>query len=175
MSKGKRLSHVEAFHLAREVISRIAYLCERIEIAGSIRRGILTVGDIEIVAIPCPVRNLLGELSYPSDQIRAVLSEHYIINKGGDLMQQYDLGPCHLDLFLTTPEKWGVIFTIRTGPAEFSQKLVTTRQKGGLLPSYLQVRDGRLWLRASGEVLETAEERDLFRTLGIEWIEPEER
>ena len=50
---------------AQIIAARLAPYCERIEIAGSIRRKRETVGDIELVAISRRGTNLLGE---PTDQ-----------------------------------------------------------------------------------------------------------
>jgi len=79
-----------------------------------------------------------------------------------------------LDLFsVLEPASWGVIYTIRTGSAEFSHRLVTPRLMGGWLPAGLRVKDGALWDR--GRLIETPEEADFFRAIGVEWLPPERR
>ena len=81
------------------------------------------------------------------------------------------------------PAQWGVIFAIRTGPAKFSQWLVTPRRHGGALPSYCRVRDGGVY-KAGAKVqgpgardglILMPEEKDFFDLLGLDWIEPEAR
>jgi DNA polymerase/3'-5' exonuclease PolX len=79
----------------------------------------------------------------------------------------------HYDIFLTTPEKWGVIFTLRTGCSDFSHRLVTPKREGGLCPSNYHVKDGRIWWL--DQPFETPEEADVFRILGLDWIDPERR
>lgn len=92
-----------------------------------------------------------------------------------------------LDLFMATRQTWGAIATIRTGKAGFSQRLVTAwtkKSKGG------HVHRGRVYrpwkigqvvdLRTPagvplGDPLDTPEERDFFRVLGIDWVEPRDR
>ena len=84
-------------------------------------------------------------------------------------------GP-QLDLFIVTPPaQWGVLFLIRTGPAEYSHALVTPKWHGGLLPSHLQVKDGAVWNRNTGEILETPEEENVYNLLDIPYVAPELR
>lgn len=176
MSEGERIASGQAIYLAGPVMALLRPFCDRIEFAGSIRRKKPEVGDIEIVAIPKAEHNLLGE-AYRSDlRIKAAIYEaKYNVIKNGEKFKQLDLGPCKVDLFLTTPECWGVIFTIRTGCADFSHRLVTPRGMGGLLPGHLQVKDGRIQVRSSGDLLKTPEEVDVFNAINLKWIEPEER
>ena len=166
--------------LAGKVVDELAPVCERIEIAGSIRRKKPTIGDVEIVCIPKLVTatNLLGETisrREPDDIAARLIVSGFQLLKNGDHFKQAQLlnGSVKFDVFITTPECWGVIFTIRTGSADFSHRLVTPRQQGGLLPSNLRVKDGRIW---RGETaLATPEESDVFDVLGMTWIEPEMR
>jgi len=74
-----------------------------------------------------------------------------------------------VDLFIVRDiDQWGVIFTIRTGPAEWSHRLVTDCQKflrrveGGYL-----YREGKRWPCPT--------ERDFFDGIGQPWIEPSDR
>lgn len=76
-----------------------------------------------------------------------------------------------LDVFLTTPERWGAVFVIRTGPASFSAALVQywTRKSGGG-----RFSDGGL-CDPHGRPLDVAEEEDVFRHLGLHVIPPKMR
>lgn len=175
-----RIPLPEAQALAASIVELLRPHCERIEAAGSIRREKKDVGDIEIVCIPRPVTltNLLGETvtRRNSDDLTArLLLAGYRLIKNGEKYKQADLGPCMLDLFITEPECWGVILAIRTGPADFSHRLVTPRNQGGLLPSFLQVKEGRLQDRSTGVQLNTREEIDLFNAIDLKWIDPSQR
>lgn len=179
MSAGARLPRAEALALAERAIDLLRPVCQRIEIAGSLRRQKPDVGDIEIVCIPRTIQyqDLFGNLL----PVESVLDNSDIpeligkVLKNGPHFKQIDLGPCNLDLFITTREQWGVIFTIRTGSADFSHALVTPRNQGGLLPSYLQVKEGRIIHRSTGKMYDTYEEADVFKVMGLKWIEPEDR
>lgn len=174
MSEGERIPRQAALDLADQVIAVLSPHCERIEIAGSLRRGKPDVGDIEIVCIPCLELDLFGTGSRTAQAIETALREAgYSLAKNGEHFKQFSLGVCKCDLFITVPECWGVIFTIRTGSADFSHRLVTPRNQGGLLPSYLKVKDGRIW--HGDTCLETWEESDVFQAAGLDWIPPEAR
>lgn len=175
-----RMPLTQAQRLAESVLTELGPGCQRIEIAGSVRRRRPDVGDLEIVAIPKRTPTLFGDdpEGYSSlDPILAALvgTGRLVPVKSGQKYKQFLL-PRHgiaLDLFLCSTETWGVIFTLRIGPADFSHRLVTQRDKGGLLPSDLRVRDGRVWRRM--ECLETPTEQRFFDVADMKWVEPWER
>ena len=154
----------------------------RVEIAGSIRREKPDVGDIEIVVAPKfeNVTDMFGEpkgivshLTSITDLLSLVNGEKYI--KNGERYKQILL--CcgeKLDLFIVhPPAQWGVIYTIRTGPWQFSKKIVTPEKHGGYLRNRYAVKEGAVW--EVGRKLETPEEIDFFNYLTIDYLEPKER
>jgi DNA polymerase/3'-5' exonuclease PolX len=171
--------------VAEGILKWLRPACVRIEIAGSVRRQKPAVGDIEIVAIPRydEERDLLGEVFARRSQLDDALGQMMaagIIRPGernGERFKQFWVleNNLPLDLFVTDPDRWGLIYIIRTGSADFSHWLVTGQQWGGALPENHQVRDGRLWRVGQDEPLDTPEERDVFVALGLEWVEPWER
>jgi DNA polymerase/3'-5' exonuclease PolX len=174
MSEGKRLDYKFARGLAIETMRILRPVCERIEIAGSLRRNKPDVGDIEIVCIPKEQTDLFGNTYRNADGISEVPRINgAALHKDGEHFKQINLLYCMCDLFITTPECWGVIFMIRTGSADFSHKMVTPKQYGGYMPGHLKVKDGRLWI--GGDVLHTPEEKDVFEIYGMEYINPEMR
>ncbi len=182
MSTSKpRMMYTPALALAQDIVVNLRPACERIEIAGSLRRKKADVGDIEIVCVPGSILNYQLSLfsavkpDYRLESIlaRLIYTRGWKVIKNGQYLKQNDIGPTMLELYITTPEKWGCIYTIRTGSAEFSHRLVTHKSQGGLCPSYLRFADGRIW--DGSRALDTPEELDVFRALGLEYIEPEER
>lgn len=172
----KRVSLKEAEHIASEFIGMICDDCELIEVAGSIRRKRPTVGDIEIVCIPLELKriDLFGEITSMGRVLDDVLEEFELKRiKDGKLYKQIIFKDNQIDLFITTPEKWGVIFTIRTGSADFSHRLVTKKKYGGLMPSNMRVKEGRLY--RGGTLIETPSEKSLFDAIGLKYVEPEGR
>lgn len=180
MSKIK-LPYSQAASLAERIKAALAPGCSRIEVAGSIRRKKATIGDIEIVCIPRMMTDLFGvEMldPYGLDYILAELVEAGRLGeplKNGPAYKQFPVPAVdglNLDLFITKPDQWGIILAIRTGSADFSRRLVTQRNKGGLLPSDCVVSGGAI--RRGAEIIPTPEETDVFELVGG-WVEPEAR
>jgi len=175
MSDGTKIPLLVAEERARIISDWTRRACQRIEIAGSIRRRKLLVGDIEIVCIPIQRTDFFGEPFLDVDAVMYRMADFTSAELlvGGNKYRKYNIDGVQLDLFITTPEQWGVIFMIRTGSANFSKLMVTARQEGGYCPSHMHFKDGWLW---SGEnKLDTPEERDVFKLLGVEWVEPRNR
>ena len=160
----------EAKYIAHEIVMQLEPFCERIEIAGSIRREKDFVKDIEVVAIPKPYQTGLFE-----DGIASVVNQWTKV-KGemeyGKTKYTQRILPTgiKLDLFFATEKNWGLIYAIRTGSAEYSHKVLATKwvQKG-----YKSV-DGMLTLNG-GRVVQVREEQDLFKLLGLPYVEPKYR
>lgn len=167
MTKERRFAYTEAYKIALEVLEELRPHCERIEIAGSIRRKKADIGDVEIVAIPLPYSTGLFESGIAT-----------VINRWKKVMGEL---PCKhtirllpdgitLDLFIAEKGNWGYQFAMRTGSADFSHHVLANgwvrqgfKSKGG----YLFDRDGQKY--------EVREERDLFRLSGVPYVEPEDR
>lgn len=191
------MRHAEALKVAESLAAHFGSVCERIEIAGSIRRLKPEVKDIELLAVPDltpPPRPKL-EFGKPLpivyktalDQLIAQMeADHAIImEKGGDRYKKFYLKPFSIsvDLFLVhPPATWGVQKVIRTGPYDFSHWVVTRRRHGGALPNGYRVQDGAVW---EGErhvrdlvgqtLIGFEEEKDFLEFLGLGWIEPQDR
>lgn len=165
----------EAQTLANRIHADLARFCERIEIAGSVRRRKPDdIKDVEIVCIPKtqPITDMFGMETGTFSLLESALPDLYRIwnawtIKAGEKYKQILFpGGGKLDLFIVTPETWGYQFAIRTGPADYSHWLVTPRRYGGGLPSYLTVKDARLW--NGSKPLNTSEEEYFFDNLDID-------
>lgn len=189
------LSLREAREVAATLIEALRPYCERVEVAGSIRRGKPFVNDIEIVCVP---RTLLVETVKPEDlfsdavevaetnRVRVpgfVNTVHEWQLKSLDTcLQEKTFGDpwkgkyvkfnlvtgTQVDLFITTPEQWGYIFTIRTGSADFMKMIAGRWVKLG----YKGI-DGEL--TRGGTTYQFPEEADLFGTLGLRVPPPQDR
>jgi len=162
----------QAIEIAERIRAELAPFCERVEIAGSIRRRKPEIGDIEIVAIPRMVES--GFLwSNPEIHLGFCIAvARYQAVKGkptGKYTQRLLPGGIKLDLFMARQENWGLIFAIRTGSAKFAHRVVA----GGWCRAGYHSVDGMLvkGLRK----IPVCEERYLFNLIDLPWSEPWER
>jgi DNA polymerase/3'-5' exonuclease PolX len=152
--------------IAEEIKSMLTPHCERIEIAGSIRRIKSQPKDIEIVAIPKPYDVGLFESG-----IALVVNRWEKVK--GELPCKYTqrILPqgIKLDLFFATPENWGLIFALRTGSADFSHEVLASRwvSLGFKSIDGMLVKDDIKY--------PVREEEDLFYLLELDWVDPEFR
>lgn len=166
----------------------LATYCERLTIAGSIRRRKLDCGDIELLAVP---RLSLGMDLWGKDinSMEGVsLLDHRVLQliKMGVLDYRLDakrhrsFGPLNkylvhvasgipVDLFSTTVSNFGMALVVRTGPAAFNIKMMATFRRMGMLGhAYGGVsKDGR--------EIPCPNEVDVFNLLGWPYIPPEKR
>lgn len=160
-----KLEH--ALYLAESAMDLLAPHCERIEIAGSIRRRRPEVEDIEIVAIPKPY-----DVGRFESGIATVVNLWPRVR--GELPCLYTrrrlTGGMELDLFVATPENWGYILAIRTGSADYSHKVLARkwRRRG------FAGRGGMLY-NSRGQAVDVREEEDVFAVVGLAWVPPELR
>jgi len=176
MSDGTKHPRERALIAAQTIVDFIRPACLRVEIAGSLRREKPEVGDIEIVAIPKYSIDLFGGQFYSAAVVGEILRRAgFEMDKDGENHKKffYVSAQIWIDLFLTTPEQFGLIFMIRTGSADFSRSMVTPRQQGGRMPSNLKVAGGRAW--SGGQALDTPEEIDVFKLWGMRFVEPRNR
>ncbi|MCD4680675.1 MAG: hypothetical protein K8S00_09845 [Bacteroidales bacterium] len=156
-----------ALKIAEIIKSKLAPHCDRIEIAGSIRRKKPLVKDIEIVAIPKPYYTGLFE-----NGIAKVINQWPKLK--GELPCKYTqrLLPegIKLDLFFAKPDNWGLIFAIRTGSADYSYNVLA---KGWVRNGY---KSEGGYLYRDGQRIEVPEEIKLFNLIGmLHVVDPELR
>lgn len=174
MSKNRKRSYGKMKAIADRLILELSPHCERIEIAGSLRRKKAQIGDIEIIAIPSPYLDLFGEPTGETEVDGWILIKGIRTTKNGAKYKQFRFKGANVDLFLQPdPATWGINMMIRTGSADFSRWMVTPKSQGGAMPDNLHVRNARLW--RGSVALETPNEDDVFDWYGMDFIEPEKR
>lgn len=165
-----------AMPLAEHLRDEIKSYCQRIEIVGSLRRLKPEVGDIELLASPNFIPDMFGEVIAGQHELIGIDWNAYgQVVKGGAKYIQIALHEgINLDLFICTPPaQWGVLKLIRTGPSEYSHKFVTKKEYGGMLPGHLRVEGGAIW--QGDTMLETPEEEDVYRVIGLPFCDPQKR
>ena len=177
MSEGLKVPYSEAKQFADDLLILLGDHFERLEIAGSLRRKKALVGDIELVGILQTIKVGLFGFSeiLPTRAVIELMGRFgYKAEKAGEKYIKFVSNrKMNVDLFLCTPETWGCIFMIRTGSAEFSRRMMTKKSFRGWCPDSMQFCGGRLWW--DGVALDTPEEEDVFREMGIPYMLPEER
>lgn len=132
----------------------LAPFCEQIEIAGSLRRQLPYVGDIEFLLIPklaLPVQGFLGGIvSEKSVEMRDLAADAIAdMVKSGILSQRknvngsviwgkenklavYNASNIPVDFFFTDKQRWFMALAIRTGGKQTNIALAMAAQKHGL-------------------------------------------
>lgn len=164
----------QAKAIADRVVSLLAPHCERIEIAGSIRRKKPEVGDIEIVCITKKIMHPRTAATIPVPGFIYAVSNLGIKRKGEahtKYMQRFLPEPdgIMVDIFTAVPDNWGYIFAIRTGSADYSHRWLAN----GWVKHGYKGEDG--FLTKGGEVVPVREEIDLFNLIKLPYCEPENR
>jgi DNA polymerase/3'-5' exonuclease PolX len=193
-----------ALPIAESIAEALAPFCQNLQVAGSVRRRVAQVHDVEIVAVPrlAKLQAALFDDVLPSDPPVSLLHEHLedrehagTVRRRRDRNGRTFWGPSDkrmlwrygaastdwiaVDLFGATPETLGAKLALRTGPAELSKRLVTPKAKGGLLPNDLEFRSGGLYRYVGAPArrvfVPTPDEETLFRELGLPYTAPEHR
>lgn len=154
--------------------------CERIEIAGSVRRGKDVVGDLELLAIPKLVTTRSGEVNLLDLKLEELLDQgvlDYRLDKNGrrsfgklnKFMVHRNSG-MPVDLFIAGAENWGMALLVRTGPKAFNIKVMAHFRKQGMRGhAYGGVSD------RNGEEIICPDEEAVFNLLAIGFIPPQYR
>jgi len=129
----------QAVKIAKKYVDLLAPFCERIEIAGSVRRQKPEVGDIEIVCIPKHIN--VGDASTLFNEPKFIVHPNFVYEvnqlekvKGeptGRYTQRVLPEGINLDLFIANKDNWGYILAIRIGPDGYSKYLASTWVKKG--------------------------------------------
>jgi len=155
-----------ALQLAEKYKALLAPHCERIEIAGSIRRKKAECRDIELVAIPKPY-----DVGLFASGIATVINQWP--KTKGELpcwyAQRILPEGIKLDLFFAEPGNWGLQYAIRTGSTEYSYNVLAM----GWVKTGYHSEHGYLY--KYGIQREIRDEKYLFDLIGIPFIEPEKR
>ena len=188
MSTGTRVAWETAEVIARDLVLMLLDAAHHVSVAGSIRRGKPDVGDIELVAVPIidtvpdgmfdtADRNRLTERIVLLIE-RRILASHPTDPKRGERYSKLlhrDSG-LQVDLFSARPETFGIVYLIRTGPADYSQRFVTDLRRRALHVKGGELHRGSLGCGSSPcEFVPTPTERDVYDAAGWPYIRPEHR
>ncbi len=159
--------------IAEQIKAVLESSCERVTIAGSIRRQKPEVGDIELLCIP----KYIDGVDTLNAKIQTMIYFDmlgYRLNKLGSKVY----GPKNkllvhtpsgigVDIFSTTAECWPVALVVRTGGKVTNQRIATA----ALRKNYRFHAYGSGFSTPRGEII-CHSERQVFETVGLVYHEP---
>lgn len=130
------MEYSKAKNIAVALCYRLQPFCDKINIAGSIRRQKPEVKDIEIVCLPKTYeeKDLFGGVSEvrrsEEFKVEAMLLGRVIKGKPSGRMMQIELPEgVNLDLFIPEPYDYYRQYAIRTGSSQYSNLVIATAWK----------------------------------------------
>ncbi len=164
---------IEARRIASSICKHLAPYCERIEVAGGIRRGnVRDMKTIDLIAISKvdmqPDVFMQLQPAGRNRLFRHIRNTYDVTSGGKDGQKQCTFHVCEnitVTVSLATPETWGYILALRTGPAGLSRALVIKLKRAGYEPE-----GGRL-LR-DRKMVPVPVERAVFAMAGVRYVKP---
>lgn len=131
----------QAQRVAAELIEMLDAGCERISVAGSIRREVPMVSDIELLIIPSAAETPLGRLLL-GEKLED-LNNRGILRLRPNIRGAVTYGALNklllhvpsgipVDIFTTSRENWGMALFVRTGPRDWNIRAMTRLRALGL-------------------------------------------
>lgn len=191
VSAKPRFPRALALDVAREILRALDPACERLLVAGSLRRRKAEVGDVEILYIPRTRRvttDLFGGCAEESEAepILAALIAEGILERRTNVIER----PCGwgarnqfavhcasgvpVDFFAATTANWANYCVCRTGGARMNVEIANAARLRGW--QWNPYSEG--FSRPSGlgrEVHRCTTEQEVFAFVGLDWKEPWER
>ncbi len=162
---GERMFIGEALKLSREIIEYLKKNCksiQKIEVAGSVRRGKETIGDIDILAISEKPQEVM--------QVFTTMPNVFRIESKGDTKSTVNLKEgLDCDLRVLKPESFGAALNYFTGSKEHNVHLrQIAMSKGWKLSEYGL-------FEKTGKQIAGKTEEELYQKLGLQYIDPKMR
>ena len=178
-----RMPLSQGLNIAKRFMTELAPHCNKAIVVGSTRRLKSTVGDIEVVCMPLS-DDLLSldkhfNKNYPGIKVNGSRLKRFYYPKSG----------VQIELYITNPIDYGRIVAIRTGSSAFSHNVLAITwnrmgwcgTKDGLRRKKECDHKGSTW-KIKPECKdnptkppEFTTEKDFFKFLGIDWVEPSKR
>ena len=148
---------------AERIIGKLTDLAERIDYAGSTRRGQETIGDVDILAVSADSGAIM-------DRFVAMDEVDEVIVRGPTKCSVRLTGGLQVDLRVVPAESFGAAMHYFTGSKEHNVAVRERAKQRGLKINEYGVFNAETEQRVGG-----AEEADVFEAIGLPYIEPELR
>ena len=159
----------EAERLAFKVVQTVENCCEKVQVAGSIRRRREEPNDIDIVAIPKPFMWTRIPILMQSElDAKFAASGPELIRMHIPFANVPDR-QVQIDFYAATPDTWGVILLIRTGSRDHNVRLCVHAKALGMMLSAARgvIKDG--------QVIASRTEQEIFAALCLDYVAPGDR
>jgi len=159
---GQRVRLDVAMDLAEEIIAALSPVpgCQRVTYAGSLRRMRDTIGDVDILATAADSAQLMAAFSRLPDVAEVIAS-------GGTKTSIRTTAGVQADLRVVPPECWGAALQYFTGA-----KAHNIRTREIAVHKKLKLSEYGLFDVATGELIVSETEEEVYRHLGLPWIPP---
>ena len=167
-SAGDRVRIGRAYRVATTLIAALGDVpgVQRIDYAGSLRRGRETIGDVDLLAAAAP-----ADAGPIFDAFVAHEGVTEVLLRGDtkcSVRIEAGSSPLQVDLRVVAPDSFGAALMYFTGSKEHNVKLRERAIAQGMsLNEYALTRDGE---RVAGTT-----EQEVFEALGLAWVPPELR
>lgn len=163
--RDRRVLLHEADRVAADLIGRLREIrgVRQIEVAGSLRRRVATIGDLDILAATDEPAALIAVLDGLPDVER-------VLTAGTDTSSIVLASGTQVDLVVCPPAAWGSHLVHFTGSRDHNVAL-----RGIALERGLSLSEKGFKVLDSGELLPAATESEVYARLGLPWIAPEMR
>jgi len=145
--------------IAEDVVNSIRHICERVKIAGSIRRGKQNPKDIDIVLIP-----------KDKEKLKAVMEKIGKYEQGGEHESTWNVHGVNVELYYTDEKEWGaelMAYSSKKG-AGIGLRMIAKR-KG------LKLNQHGLFDRKTGKRIAGKTEEEIYKALGRKYKSPRNR
>lgn len=162
----------DAYKIADRVKAELAPLCERIEIAGSLRRGCAEVGDIDFVILPKARR--IDEIKARCEKKCAVVQDgeqRYTVRMPNQLKLDIAFARMSVpDLLQKIPGNFGALMLYFTGSKNHNIFICQRAESRGFkFDPFKGVLDGE------GYVIASETEEEIFDMLALDFVPPANR
>ena len=173
--------------VAAELCAALKPACEKLVVAGSLRRRKPDVGDVEILYIgKTEVRqdpaDMFASITVNlADEVTAALEKSGVLERRKNVNGSEMYGPKNklmrhlatglpVDLFAATVENWHNYLVCRTGPADSNTRICMAAQERGWKWNPYGAGFSR-----DGEIRPMTSEEEVFAFVGLPYAQPEER
>lgn len=163
-----------ARYIAQGCVAKLKPCCDRIMIAGSVRRQMKECSDIDLVVVPHRDKkvDMFGDPAGEEVAMEFIHTVNQWTKIKGEATGKYTqrLLPemVKLEISICSQSTWPSITMIRTGNSDFTHMMMIRARKLGF-----EQRDGLLY--DGDKVIQMVDEADYFKVLQLPFIVPEHR